>query len=70
MLKNIPKIVSPELLKTLCEMGHGDEIVIVDGNFPAEKFGKRERAKTAFSVIATGEEAVYANIILKKGVIK
>lgn len=143
MLKNIPKIVSPELLKTLCEMGHGDEIVIVDGNFPAEKFGKRviradgiggtamleavlslipldtysnpnfilmrlmecdegkidpviweeykeiaekhdknvkignidrfafyERAKIAFSVIATGEEAVYANIILKKGVIK
>ena len=143
MLKNIPKIVSPELLKTLCEMGHGDEIVIVDGNFPAEKFGKRviradgiggtamleavlslipldtysnpnfilmrlmecdegkidpviweeykeiaekhdknvkignidrfafyERAKTAFSVIATGEEAVYENIILKKGVIK
>ena len=143
MLKNIPKIVSPELLKTLCEMGHGDEIVIVDGNFPAEKFGKRviradgiggtamleavlslipldtysnpnfilmrlmecdegkidpviweeykeiaekhdknvkignidrfafyERAKTAFAVIATGEEAVYANIILKKGVIK
>lgn len=143
MLKNIPKIVSPELLKTLCEMGHGDEIVIVDGNFPAEKFGKRviradgiggtamleavlslipldmysnpnfilmwlmecdegkidpviweeykeiaekhdknvkignidrfafyEQAKTAFSVIATGEEAVYANIILKKGVIK
>ncbi len=143
MLKNIPKIVSPELLKTLCEMGHGDEIVIADGNFPAEKFGKRviradgiggtamleavlslipldtysnpnfilmrlmecdegkidpviweeykeiaekhdknvkignidrfafyERAKTAFSVIATGEEAVYANIILKKGVIK
>lgn len=142
MLKNIPKIVSPELLKTLCEMGHGDEIVIADGNFPAEKFGKRviradgiggtamleavlslipldtysnpnfilmrlmecdegkidpviweeykeiaekhdknvkignidrfafyERAKTAFSVIATGEEAVYANIILKKGVI-
>ena len=41
MLKNIPKIVSPELLKTLCEMGHGDEIVIADGNFPAEKFGKR-----------------------------
>lgn len=143
MLKNIPKIVSPELLKTLCEMGHGDEIAIVDGNFPAEKFGKRviradgiggtamleavlslipldtysnpnfilmrlmecdegkidpviweeykeiaekhdknvkignidrfafyERAKIAFSVIATGEEAVYANIILKKGVIK
>lgn len=35
MLKNIPEIVSPELLKTLCEMGHGDEIVIADANFPA-----------------------------------
>ena len=34
MLKKIPKIVSPELLKTLAEMGHGDEIVIADGNFP------------------------------------
>lgn len=34
MLKGISKIVSPELLKTLCEMGHGDEIVIADGNFP------------------------------------
>ena len=143
MLKNVPKIISPELLKTLCEMWHGDEIVIADGNFPAETFGKRviradgiggvamldavlslialdtysdpnmilmqlmacdegkinpviwkeyekiaenhdknvkignidrfafyERAKTAFAVIATGEEAVYANIILKKGVIE
>ena len=41
MLKNIPKIVSPQLLKILCEMGHGDEIVIADGNFPAETCGKR-----------------------------
>lgn len=143
MLKGIPKIISPSLLKTLCEAGHGDEIVIADGNFPAETFGKRvvradgisgtamleavmslvpldtysdpnfmlmqltesdkgkinltirdeykniadrhdknvrvgfidrfdfyERAKSAYVVIATGEEAVYANIILKKGVIK
>ena len=142
MLKNIPKILSPELVKTLMEMGHGDEIVIADGNFPAETFGKRvlrcdghgvpelleaimqlfpldtytekpvmlmevvpgdpvvptiwedykkvinkyepenckiemierfafyERAKTAFAVVATGEEAIYANIILKKGVVK
>ena len=140
MLKNIPKIVSPQLLKVLCEMGHGDEIVIADGNFPAEAYGQRviradglggeemldavlslipldtyttenfmlmetvagdptptiwekyyaiaqkrddnmrasnierfafyERAKKAYAVIATGEGAVYANIILKKGVIK
>ena len=140
MLKNIPKIVSPQLLKVLCEMGHGDEIVIVDGNFPAESCGQRvvradglgseeildavlslipldtyakenfilmqtvagdpipsiwdnyfaiakkrddnlragnlerfafyERTKQAYAVIATGEGALYANIILKKGVIQ
>lgn len=40
MLKNIPKILSPELLKVLCEMGHSDQIVIADGNFPAETMGK------------------------------
>lgn len=40
MLKNIPKIISPELLKILCEMGHGDEIVIADANFPSVSIGK------------------------------
>ena len=40
MLKNIPPILSPELLKVLCEMGHSDRIVIADGNFPAEALGK------------------------------
>lgn len=40
MLKNIPKIISPELIKVLCEMGHGDEIVIADGNFPAVAYAK------------------------------
>lgn len=40
MLKGIPSILSPELLKVLCEMGHGDRIVIGDGNFPAETIGK------------------------------
>ncbi len=141
MLKNIPSIFSPELLKTLMVMGYGDEIVIADGNFPAESSGQRviradghgipelldsilkflpldhyvktpvflmetvkgdnvktpiwneykeivlkhdksvtsfeyierydfyERAKKAFAVIATGERVLYANIILKKGVI-
>ena len=142
MLKNIPKIISPELLKILMEMGHGDDIVIGDGNFPAVTCGQRvvrcdghgvpelldaimqlfpldtytekpvmlmevvkgdpvvpliwedykaiikkyepenckidmlerfdfyERAKNAFAVVATGESAIYANIILKKGVVK
>ena len=40
MLKGIPSILSPELLKVLCEMGHSDRIVIGDGNFPAESMGK------------------------------
>jgi L-fucose mutarotase len=141
MLKNIPAILSPDLLKVLMEMGHGDEIVIADGNFPAASIAKRlirldghgtteileailklfpldkyverpvglmavvpgdpykpviweeyrkvlsassepfndfenierfefyERAKMAYAVIATGETALYANIILKKGVV-
>lgn len=140
MLKNIPTLLSPELLKILCEMGHGDEIVIADGNFPAASMAKRlvtvpgisatdmldavltvfpldqydennfvlmevckgdtvvpviwdeyknilkkhegkeemqflerfqyyERAKKAYAIIATGESAQYANIILKKGCI-
>ncbi len=40
MLKGIPEVLSPELLKVLAEMGHGDEIVIADGNFPCESMGK------------------------------
>lgn len=40
MLKNIPPILSPMLLKTLCEMGHSDRLVIADGNFPSESMGK------------------------------
>jgi L-fucose mutarotase len=141
MLKKIPDVISPELLKILCEMGHGDEIVLGDGNFPAascaniltradgigiprlldtilqlfpldsfvenpvnlmkkvpgdksdvtiwdeykkiikkydnnagigfiERFEFYERTKKAYAVVATGESALYANIILKKGVIK
>jgi L-fucose mutarotase len=141
MLKNIPSILSPELLKIIMEMGHGDELVIADGNFPSasiaqrlvrldghgvppileavlklfpldtyvksavglmavvpgdnikptiweeyrkivlaskepfkdfesiERFAFYERAKKAYAVIATGETALYANIILKKGVV-
>ena len=36
MLKGISPMLSPELLKVLCEMGHSDTLVIADGNFPAE----------------------------------
>ena len=146
MLKGIPKILSPELLKVLCEMGHSDRLVIADGNFPAESMGKNaivirmdghgvpeildailqvfpldsyveqpvqlmelmdcdkgkvetpiwdtykdivakyddrgdkavgnidrfdfyDEAKTAYCIIATSEGAIYANVMLQKGVI-
>lgn len=143
MLKGVPKVISPEFMKVLMEMGHSDEIVIADGNFPAEshaskniircdghsvpevldavlkflpldtyveapvalmavvpgddvkptiweeyrtivdkhenkqvtfefveRFAFYERAKKAYAIVATGEGALYANIILKKGVVK
>jgi len=41
MLKGIPKILSPDLLKVLMEMGHGDDIVIADGNFPSASVNDR-----------------------------
>ena len=41
MLKKISPVLSPELLKILMEMGHGDEIVIGDGNFPAASIAQR-----------------------------
>ncbi len=40
MLKGISPVVSPELLKVLAEMGHGDEIVFSDAHFPAHYFGR------------------------------
>jgi len=44
MLKNIPPILSPELLKVLCEMGHSDRICIGDGNFPGSSMAKAKNA--------------------------
>lgn len=139
MLKNISPLISPSLLKVLCEMGEGEEIVFADAYFPVckaadgglivradglgmrellgavlpifpldvddpehflvmqtvgndpasaiwddfsgilrqhapnsritfiERFAYYERAKRSYAVIATGEVAPYANVILKKG---
>ena len=141
MLRNIPKILSPDLLHALAAMGHGDDIVIADANYPAEssglpcirldgisatdtleailgllpldpyvpdpalvmqvvgdptavpdvvkefqaivdrvadkpakiasleRFEFYSRAKSAFAIVQTGENRLYGNIILKKGVI-
>ncbi|XP_007934970.2 fucose mutarotase [Orycteropus afer afer] len=146
VLKGVPALLSPELLYALARMGHGDEIVLADGNFPTaslcqhgameiradglgipelleavlkllpldtyvespaavmelvasdqarglqtpvwthyesllqmsgcwkslekvERFAFYERAKKAFAIVATGDTALYGNIILKKGVL-
>ena len=41
MLKGISPHLSPDLLKTLAEMGHGDEIILADAHFPGHTFCKR-----------------------------
>ena len=41
LLKGISPAISPELLKTLAEMGHGDEIVFSDAHFPAHTMNAR-----------------------------
>lgn len=41
MLKGINKLLTGDLLKILCDMGHGDELVIADANFPAEALASR-----------------------------
>lgn len=141
MLKGISPLLSPDLLKTIAEMGHGDELVLGDGNFPAasmnprsircdghgvpdvldailqlfpldsfvqtpvtlmavvpgtmegeppiweefrsviakhepdaaigfiDRFAFYERSRKAYATVQTGEGALYACVILKKGVI-
>ena len=41
MLKNIPAVLSPELLSIMMRMGHGDELVLADADFPAETCARR-----------------------------
>jgi L-fucose mutarotase len=41
MLIGISPLIGPDLLATLCRMGHGDELVLVDAHFPAEAMGAR-----------------------------
>ena len=96
MLKGIPAILPPELLKILMEMGHGDELLLAvlpsDPYVPEiwdtyraigakhEEQGLREeaidkytfykRGAQTYAAVVTGERALYANVILKKGVVK
>lgn len=41
MLKNINPLIGPELLQILASMGHGDQVVIADRNFPSHRIGRR-----------------------------
>ena len=41
MLRNIPACISPDLIHALMSMGHGDEIVLTDADFPAETYSAR-----------------------------
>lgn len=40
MLNNISKLLTGEMLKVLCDMGHGDVLILADANFPGEKIAK------------------------------
>ncbi len=40
MLKGIPGIISPDLLRILAQMGHGDELVISEAHFPAHSINR------------------------------
>jgi L-fucose mutarotase len=50
MLKGIAPCIGPELLKTLAEMGHGDELVLADAHFPGPSVGRRVLRADGLSV--------------------
>jgi|SRR5476649_2762162 len=52
MLKTISPLISPLLLKTLAEMGHGDEIIFADAHFPAHSIGPQVIRADGVSVSA------------------
>ena len=57
MLKGIDPLLTPELLKLLCEMGHGDEIVLADANFTAESLAQAGSARPVLRLSGVGMQA-------------
>jgi len=51
MLKGISPYLSPELLKVLAEMGHGDEIVLADAHFPGHSVNARTLRADGVSIV-------------------
>ena len=60
MLKGIDPLLSPDLLKLLCEMGHGDEIVLADANFTAQSLA---RGKTVLRLPGIGMRRACAAVL-------
>ena len=60
MLKGIDPLLSPDLLKLLCEMGHGDEIVLADANFTSGSLG---RGKTVLRLPGIGMRRACAAVL-------
>ena len=58
MLVGIPMILNGDILKALCDMGHGDEVVIADANFPAYRCGER-----VFESPAAGADEMFAAVL-------
>ena len=54
MLKNIDPVLSPELLKILAEMGHGDAIVLADANFTAMRYRAGTTSQTVVQLPGVG----------------
>ena len=55
MLKGIPELIGPDLLHLLASLGHGDELAIVDRNYPARSTGQRVVELRGVSVLEAGE---------------
>jgi L-fucose mutarotase len=64
MLKGIDPLISPELLWVLAQMGHGDEIVIADANFPAASVAARTVHGTALRMDCDAVRALRAILSL------
>lgn len=64
MLKNIPALLSPDALDALARMGHGDEVAIVDANFPAERVAREGGARLVSVPGATSDQLVEAVLTL------
>ena len=58
MLKGLSKVLNGNLLKELCDMGHGDKLAIVDANYPARTMGKRVITYSGVSATALLEALV------------